>query len=337
MTDLESIYAAVVANPWDDTPRMIYAEALEDQGDPTDYTYAAFIRAQINLANLDIRPMVIIRPEEVLGSVEDQGLRLQRNDKLFIREEIRGRVLEDSAWLDLVNTQIDWTGIDGTGSHTGAGYLKSLDYLPVQDRSRTAMHGLDFQLEARIVLNNTPPISPELRIEHAALSSEIKQLWTDVVKITGERSLACYFLDLVGPIYSNSKGHLFCEGVDKNLTWVVSRGFVTRVLCSWDRFRMYEKELAKFPLTHVYLTNTPPLEGRVYPYITAESLKKRIKDKLAVAYPQLEFSFPTHPIFDLRSLPLPIVNQDLQFDLRAIEDAPPPIRPPRKRPRRPSA
>lgn len=48
MTDPEELLPAVLANPDDDLPRLVYADALEEAG---DVARAEFIRAQIALAN----------------------------------------------------------------------------------------------------------------------------------------------------------------------------------------------------------------------------------------------------------------------------------------------
>ncbi len=49
MTDLDALSRAVLASPDDDTPRLIYADALEEAGQPAR---AAFVRAQVALARL---------------------------------------------------------------------------------------------------------------------------------------------------------------------------------------------------------------------------------------------------------------------------------------------
>ena len=47
MTDLDALYRAILSHPDDDTPRLIYADALEDVGESKR---AAFIRTQVELA-----------------------------------------------------------------------------------------------------------------------------------------------------------------------------------------------------------------------------------------------------------------------------------------------
>jgi uncharacterized protein (TIGR02996 family) len=49
MSDVESLYRAILAAPGDDTLRLVYADALEESGDETR---AAFVRAQVELARL---------------------------------------------------------------------------------------------------------------------------------------------------------------------------------------------------------------------------------------------------------------------------------------------
>jgi len=49
MTDLDALLRAVLDHPDDDTPRLIYADALEDVGGSER---AAFIRTQVELARL---------------------------------------------------------------------------------------------------------------------------------------------------------------------------------------------------------------------------------------------------------------------------------------------
>lgn len=47
MTDRAALLAAVLADPADDTPRLVYADFLEETGDPADAARAHFIRAEV--------------------------------------------------------------------------------------------------------------------------------------------------------------------------------------------------------------------------------------------------------------------------------------------------
>ncbi|HSQ55506.1 MAG TPA: TIGR02996 domain-containing protein, partial [Gemmata sp.] len=47
----DALYRAICAMPDEDTPRLAYADLIEEEGDDLDARRAAFIRAQIALAN----------------------------------------------------------------------------------------------------------------------------------------------------------------------------------------------------------------------------------------------------------------------------------------------
>ena len=69
MTDLDALRLAVLATPDDDLPRLVYADCAEENGDPE---YAAFIRAQIELAKTpEYEPFAVYchtrRPEWATG------------------------------------------------------------------------------------------------------------------------------------------------------------------------------------------------------------------------------------------------------------------------------
>lgn len=56
MTDLVALRDAILANPDDDTVRLVYADHLEEVGQEV---YAAFIRTQIEVARTDIQEFVV--------------------------------------------------------------------------------------------------------------------------------------------------------------------------------------------------------------------------------------------------------------------------------------
>src|SRR5262245_20811027 len=49
---LEALNRAVIANPADRTVRLVYADALEETGEPADVARAEFIRSQIELQSV---------------------------------------------------------------------------------------------------------------------------------------------------------------------------------------------------------------------------------------------------------------------------------------------
>src|SRR5438067_13718429 len=50
MSTASALLAAIVANPDDDTARLVYADFLEEDGDASETARARFIRAQVELA-----------------------------------------------------------------------------------------------------------------------------------------------------------------------------------------------------------------------------------------------------------------------------------------------
>jgi uncharacterized protein (TIGR02996 family) len=52
MSDRRALLAAVLADPDADAPRLVYADFLDETGDPTDAARAAFIRLEIEAARL---------------------------------------------------------------------------------------------------------------------------------------------------------------------------------------------------------------------------------------------------------------------------------------------
>ncbi len=53
MTEREALYAAVLAAPDDDTPRLVFADYLDDTGDPADALRAEFIRAHCGMGRAE--------------------------------------------------------------------------------------------------------------------------------------------------------------------------------------------------------------------------------------------------------------------------------------------
>ena len=49
MTDREALFAAISTSPDEDTPRLAFADFLDEQGGKTDKVLARFIRLQIEL------------------------------------------------------------------------------------------------------------------------------------------------------------------------------------------------------------------------------------------------------------------------------------------------
>lgn len=52
MSDLDALLAAIIAHPDEDTPRLAYADALDERGESGDANHAAFIRTTIEYLRL---------------------------------------------------------------------------------------------------------------------------------------------------------------------------------------------------------------------------------------------------------------------------------------------
>jgi uncharacterized protein (TIGR02996 family) len=109
MTDYDILYRAVLAAPEDDTLRLVYADALEEGGDPRR---AAFVREQVELS------------------------RVPEYDPLWVRARARGRTFDPqwAAVLDLPDG-IDWAvppfrrGLPGAVQAAAAAFVAGAEEL----------------------------------------------------------------------------------------------------------------------------------------------------------------------------------------------------------------
>ena len=84
MTDADALLRSVLAHPADDLPRLVYADYLDETGDPIQASRAEFIRVQCELGRLEARPG-------------------QADYDLLLQLRTRERVLQSKfgeAWLD---------------------------------------------------------------------------------------------------------------------------------------------------------------------------------------------------------------------------------------------
>ncbi|MFO0824094.1 MAG: TIGR02996 domain-containing protein [Gemmataceae bacterium] len=88
MSDEEALLAAIIANPDEDTPRLVYADWLDENGQPER---AEFIRLQIRSANLPDSPEGLIVKQRVMRLCDKYGvtwleqLGLVRNEGRWVR------------------------------------------------------------------------------------------------------------------------------------------------------------------------------------------------------------------------------------------------------------
>ena len=65
MSDLDALLKAILANPEEDTPRLVYADALQERGEPGDEERAEFIRVQVAISRTapdELCPRCIVDP-----------------------------------------------------------------------------------------------------------------------------------------------------------------------------------------------------------------------------------------------------------------------------------
>src|SRR5262245_8872872 len=89
----EAFLADVVENPQDDTPRLAFADWLEEQGDEASAARAEFIRSQIDRARRD--PLVPCdltpREEKLVRKYEKPWRRTWKRRWTFQLDELRYR------------------------------------------------------------------------------------------------------------------------------------------------------------------------------------------------------------------------------------------------------
>lgn len=92
MTDRQAFMASIIADPLNDAPRLVFADFLEENGEPER---AELIRLQIELAGIDVRPMdpVIYRSGKI------NALR-RRESELYTGDGSYGPFTNAWRWLD---------------------------------------------------------------------------------------------------------------------------------------------------------------------------------------------------------------------------------------------
>lgn len=65
MTDEESLLAAIIANRYDNLPRLVYADYLEERGGPNDLIAAQFIRGMIEQGLRGVPEEILAFPGEI--------------------------------------------------------------------------------------------------------------------------------------------------------------------------------------------------------------------------------------------------------------------------------
>ncbi len=114
-TTADALLAAVLANPGDDAPRLIYADHLEERDGPGDAERAEFVRVQVELARLEgvsVRPL--LESARTRAVILDAVLEYQRDGLRRRERELLQAHYPD--WLPrLIPGEQVIGGPDGTG------------------------------------------------------------------------------------------------------------------------------------------------------------------------------------------------------------------------------
>src|SRR5947209_4896235 len=125
--------AAIRDRPDDDLPRLVYADYLDERGDPR----GEFIRTQIDLATLPYddprRPELAARERELLRAHEDEWLGplaaiVSNHD--FDRGLIDGVLVMTEAFVAHADTLFAWASVHRVKLRGAAGWVKVLAAMP---------------------------------------------------------------------------------------------------------------------------------------------------------------------------------------------------------------
>jgi uncharacterized protein (TIGR02996 family) len=130
----DHLLASILAAPDDDAPRLVYADWLDERGEPGDADYAAFIRCQIELARVPVcdsdPPCKLLNkgiPEEAQGWCLNCCHHGKRRDELLGRERELWGSYPDSTMREVIRRECpsleSWNVLPGTwcqpGHYTG--------------------------------------------------------------------------------------------------------------------------------------------------------------------------------------------------------------------------
>lgn len=223
MTAPDAILAAVLAAPDADTPRLVYADWCDDHGQPER---AAFIRVQVELARLIVRPLaeVMLHPNPASSQAIGPGL-------------VSG-TLGGSPEGVVAGATVDWTASAGLDQadwfYTGVGVVESVG----QDR-----YGLRVRLRP-IPNEGSRPERDAARAKRRELRVRARQLFATAGQWQHEWA---------GPAAPVIPGQEW----DDRLSWF-SRGFIETVVCSAADWLAHADAIVKaHPVRAVALTTLP--------------------------------------------------------------------------------
>lgn len=118
MSERDALIAAIKANPLEETPRLVFADWLDDH-DENDLAKA--VRLFVEAGRIDVRPVLLLRDVDY-GGLEFTG-RLTYGDKILDVPNIWEKMAK------LVHTTVDFEIVEADTEdtlHTGTGMLKDI-------------------------------------------------------------------------------------------------------------------------------------------------------------------------------------------------------------------
>ena len=112
MTDAEALTAAILSAPDDDLPRLVFADYLDETGDPAQAVRAEFIRIQCELARPDDHPpdqlhRLLLREKALLDTLARRWLEpLKKGNPPLLSQKSHGQFRR--GFVEVVWMPADW-------------------------------------------------------------------------------------------------------------------------------------------------------------------------------------------------------------------------------------
>jgi uncharacterized protein (TIGR02996 family) len=135
MTDASDFLAAIIDQPDDDLPRLVYADFLEEAGDADR---ADFIRVQCELARMPgqhpARPALVARENELLRVNKPRWVIAELGGKQVFRRGFVESVRTTAQWLIAASAELTRAPLRELRLQSADGYADELTRLPILSR-----------------------------------------------------------------------------------------------------------------------------------------------------------------------------------------------------------
>lgn len=262
-TDLDALYKAILQHPAEDTPRLMFADALEETGDPASLVRAEFIRTQMELHLLGephkfVSGMMRDRGPDYFEVVADYDCGIGVGDRVDVVEWSAGRGKKRE--------------------HTRDGLLV-MKVLPDDPVLGTVILSLKRD-------ENSVPY-PEKK------ASQLTEKCNKMIERNWQAWVSCPFPIAVGTMLSVSPSHsmgvcLRC-GSGRPSHWMFRRGFISFIQCEWNHWRDWgdwgDKLMTYEPITTVEFMDMPEIVMCWATDVLGKSTAKvnRVSDHVATA------------------------------------------------------